>query len=131
MPAKSGRAVTLTFNGNDVKDAVTAINMTYGGTLIDITGMGDAGFSTHLADRDVKSLEISVEGAEVDRALLTAWLAGTAQATVLTVDDDTAPYTVSGDASVATYTQGAPYNGKMSFTATLRFSGEFTIADVT
>lgn len=128
MPALVGRRVTFAPTGSGI--AVTGMrtkSITINNEPIDITSDDDGGFRTYLdEDPAERSIEMSVEGVTKDDNLMQ--LATTGGSGL--ISEYTLAFaglgTFTGNFHIGSLELGAPYNDAVTFSCTIRSSGEFT-----
>lgn len=133
MAKQAGRLATFKV-GAATLAGVRVQNITWNGAGIETTDRDDGGFQTfldgHLAS---DTLEISVEGLEEDGVLRKAALKS-GQAAKFFSDAEfkfAGGDSITGDFLMTTYTEGAPHDDAVTFSATFVRNGQHVFADAT
>lgn len=126
MAEMLGRKVTITIDSTVIANARTK-SLTINNETIDITADGDEGIQRFLTEAGQKAVEVSVEGLEVDDALLELSLGTDISTTVLFTYPT---YTITGTFVMPSYSQSLPYNEATTFSATFSSSGAVVKASV-
>lgn len=126
MAEMLGRKVAISIGGVVAANARTK-SLTINNEVVDITADGDDGIQRFLTEAGQKAVEVSVEGLEIDDALLDLSL-GTDISTTILFTYPT--YTITGTFVMPSYSQGMPYNEAMTFSASFNSSGAVVKATV-
>lgn len=121
-----GRKVAISIGGVVAANARTK-SLSINNETIDITADGDDGVQRFLTEAGQKSVEVSVDGLEIDDALLVLSL-GTDISTEIIFTYPT--YTITGTFVMPSYSQSLPYNEAMTFSASFSSSGAIVKAAV-
>jgi predicted secreted protein len=128
MAALVGRRVTFTPTGSGV--AVTGMRtktITINNEPIDITSDDDSGWQTFLDnDPAQRGIEMSVEGITKDAALINLAVTGGSGLISEYELEFEGLGTFTGDFHIGSLELGAPYNEAVTFSCTIRSSGEPT-----
>lgn len=128
MPALVGRRVTFTPTGSGVPvTGMRTKTITINNEPIDITSDDDNGWKTFLEnDPAERGIEMSVEGVTKDATLINLAVTG-GSALISEYELDIAGLgTFTGDFHIGSLELGAPYNEAVTFSCTIRSSGEPT-----
>jgi predicted secreted protein len=125
-----GRAVILNVAGSPIAAGRTK-SLTINNTVINVTGDDDAGLQALLSTPGEKSVEITIDGmhAAADEVLVTLAL-NTDISAALEWTFGSGSYKLSGDFKMTSYSQGAPYNDAVTFSASFSSNGAVVKAAV-
>lgn len=126
MAEMLGRKVSISVGGTVVANARTK-SLAINNTTINVTNDGDDGIQRFLDEMGEKSVEVSVDGLEIDDALLEISL-GTDISTEIIFTYPT--YTITGTFVMPSYSQSLPYNEAVTFSASFSSSGAVVKAAV-
>lgn len=120
----TGRKVQFSWGGVYV-GAAREKNLTINNNPVDVTADEDNGWRTLLEQPGERQVDITISGIMRNNLFKDAAINGPQRdtATILYPDG----YVIEGTFTIASYTEGQPYNNAVTFTATLQSSG----ADVT
>ena len=130
MAAKSGRAVIITKDGDDLADELRTKTITFNGDLIDVTTDGDDGWMTTLDGVfAMNSVTLTLEGILKSDTIPDMAFSGAQEPFVITVGT---LFTLTGTWQLQPGAAiDAPYNDAATFSGTLQSVGEVAKAAVT
>lgn len=114
-----GRIVTISIDGAVVATARTK-TLTINNEAINVTSDGDEGIARYLTTPGEKAVEISVDGLMDDDLLLVKSLSNDISADLILTYPT---YTLTGTFVMPSYSEGAPYNEAITFSASFSSSG--------
>ena len=132
MVANVGRELVVTKNATVIMGIRTA-TLDWSGESVDVTTGEDAGVRLLLEASAQEQLDMPIEGIMKEELLRDITL-GASEARILTdieitwpITDpaNTTPATLTGNFRLSSYSEGAPYNEAITFSATLESSGPF------
>jgi TP901-1 family phage major tail protein len=135
MSALAGRNITIaqdSGNGPTTVAGARAKTITFGAEPIDITSDDDSGFRTLLlTDVAQRQLDISLEGVLKDAEIIAAAQSGGGIVSGTYTVNIPGIGAITGVFAFSDVELGAPYNDAVTFSCTMRSSGEFSVAPAT
>jgi TP901-1 family phage major tail protein len=124
MPAAIGRATTFYWGTASPLEAVAGVrekSVNFGAGPVDVTSDEDSGWRTLLTVAGQQEVNMSVSGILKSNTLKTDMFAGNRTKVAELVFPDGG--VITGDFYLASYEEGATYNGEQTFTAELQSTG--------
>lgn len=124
MAAEAGRDLTLTWGGSAL-NGVREKSVTVGGEPINVTSEEDSGWQTLIATLGERSVNIELSGVLKDDVLKVEAHSATRTATAVLITYESGA-TLAGNFYLSAYSEGAPYNDAITFSATIMSTGAIT-----